>query len=491
MTHRNAPKLAVKQLDCTMRNVRTRMPFRYGVATLTAVPILHTLVTVEINGSERVQGISADILPPKWFDKRPVKSYEDNVFDLLRSLEIATTTALGERHPATVFDLWLRLHHATLDAAPDHDLNALTAAHGPTLLERALIDAVAKHAKADFHRAVRGNLLGIRASAIHAELDDDAVLRHLPAQPLPCIRVRHTVGLSDPLTESDLAQTDIPEDGLPRTLEDYLARTGITMLKIKIRGDLDADLERLGAIAELLEHYAGRDYGVSLDGNEQYENAEELMRLLDAMQKSTALRHFLHHTLYIEQPLDRSRALAPELEPSLRQLSELKPVIIDESDQALDAFAKAAAIGYRGVSSKNCKGVQKAIVNSTLAAELTARHGRPYFITGEDLMNLPIVSLHQDLATLSTLGIGHAERNGHHYVAGLNHLTPGERAACLSAHAALYEPWGADSARLRIVNGAVSLASLNRTPGYAVGVSMDLDAMTPLDQWEFASLGVE
>jgi len=491
MTPGTAPTLTVKQVDCYMRNVRTRMPFRYGVATLTSVPILHVIATCEAEGHERVTGVAADILPPKWFDKRPAKSYEDNIRDLLASFELAADAALSAPKPLSVFDLWLNAYHAALDDAAARGLNALTAAHGPSLLERATIDAVAKYAGMDFHRAVRANLLGIRPSAIHSDLADDAVARCLPANPLPWIRVRHTVGLSDPLTQADLAGTEIPDDGLPRSLEDYLATTGTNMLKIKVRGDLDADLERLRTIAALIEHHAGRDYGVSLDGNEQYGAVEDIFELLTAMQQSEALRHFLHHVLYIEQPLERGLALAPDLAPDLRQLSGIKPVIIDESDQSLDAFARAAAIGYRGVSSKNCKGVQKAILNSLLAAELTARHGHHFFITGEDLMNLPVVSLQQDLATVSTLGVGHAERNGHHYVAGLDHLSKRERAACLETHAPLYEPWHGDSARLRIVNGAVSLASLNRTVGYAVGVELDLDSMTPLDQWEFASLGVQ
>ena len=33
-----------------------------------------------------------------------------------------------------------------------------------------------------------------------------------------------------------------------------------------------------------------------------------------------------------------------------------------------------------------------------------------------------MVSLHQDLAHVAALGIGHVERNGHHYVRGLAHV---------------------------------------------------------------------
>ena len=36
-------------------------------------------------------------------------------------------------------------------------------------------------------------------------------------------------------------------------------------------------------------------------------------------------------------------------------------MIVDESDDALDAFVRARAKGYRGVSSKTCKGIYKSL----------------------------------------------------------------------------------------------------------------------------------
>ena len=77
----SAPTMRIDSADFYMRNVHTRMPFKYGVAVLTSVPILHTIVNVTVEG-KRVQGIAADILPPKWFDKDP----EKNSGQLFRSL---------------------------------------------------------------------------------------------------------------------------------------------------------------------------------------------------------------------------------------------------------------------------------------------------------------------------------------------------------------------------------------------------------------------
>ena len=45
-----AEAIALKETRFYMRNVRTRMPFRYGAATLVSVPILHVGVTAELGG---------------------------------------------------------------------------------------------------------------------------------------------------------------------------------------------------------------------------------------------------------------------------------------------------------------------------------------------------------------------------------------------------------------------------------------------------------
>jgi hypothetical protein len=141
------------------------------------------------------------------------------------------------------------------------------------------------------------------------------------------------------------------------------------------------------------------------------------------------------------------------------------------------------------VSAKNCKGVYQALLNRLLAAHYTRTRGVEYFLSGEDLCNQPIVPLQQDLCTLSVLGVAHAERNGHHYCGALDHVSPSELAACLDVHGGLYEPFGS-SARLRIRNGQIRLASLRR-PGFGLGIETDFGHMTPLADWSFDLLGIK
>ena len=89
----SAVAVSLKEVRFYMRNVRTRMPFKYGVATLTSVPILHLRLDGELDGHQPAQGWAADILPPKWFDKDPQKEYEDNIDDLI-AVDIATEAVL-------------------------------------------------------------------------------------------------------------------------------------------------------------------------------------------------------------------------------------------------------------------------------------------------------------------------------------------------------------------------------------------------------------
>jgi hypothetical protein len=136
-------------------------------------------------------------------------------------------------------------------------------------------------------------------------------------------------------------------------------------------------------------------------------------------------------------------------------------VIIDESDDALDAFPRAKALGYKGVSSKTCKGLYKSLINRARCAAW----GEGYFMSGEDLTIQPGLALQQDCALVSLLGLTHLERNGHHYVNGMADLPQHEQNAFLAAHPDLYER-SHGAVRVKIAGGKLALGSLDCT-GYA------------------------
>ncbi|HZP37382.1 MAG TPA: enolase C-terminal domain-like protein [Methylomirabilota bacterium] len=480
--------LAVKAAACHVRNLRTRLPFRYGAVTLTRFPLLHLALDVEAADGRRARGFAADNLPPKWFDKDPARTFRDNVEDLLRAIAGAERAYLDTgRTPRPVFDLWRDAYGECARRAPELRVNGLTAAFGSSLFERALADAAGRLAGLDVIALLREDVLGLRPDAVHPGLTRAHLLAWAGRPPADRIAVRHTVGLLDPIVAADVPADGWLGDGLPQTLEECVAAHGLRHFKLKVGGRVDADVERLRRIAAVLDRI-GEPYLVTLDGNEQYKAMADFAALVEAVRAEPALARLWRSTAFIEQPLDRAIALDASAAAGLERLGHAVPIIIDESDGDLQAFPRAIALGYRGVSTKNCKGIVKSFLNRTLIERENAQRpaGARLFMSAEDLTNVPVVPLQQDLATVRALGIAHVERNGHHYVRGLAHCSARERAAALRHHGDLYagderEAW------LRIERGSVRVGSL-AGPGYGVGFDPDLDAMVPLERWTFDSL---
>jgi hypothetical protein len=244
-----------------------------------------------------------------------------------------------------------------------------------------------------------------------------------------------------------------------------------THFKLKVSGDVAADIARLTAIARVLDRLV-EPYVVTLDGNEQYHSVDEVLALWGAIEAAPALRRLAASILFIEQPIARAQALLDDV----HALSAARPLIIDESDADLDAFVEARARGYRGVSSKACKGLYKSLLNRARCVRWNDEAGvARYFMSAEDLTTQPGLALQQDLALVSILGLTHVERNGHHYVRGLAALPPAEQRALLAAHPDLYVDDGG-LVRLRIAAGRLDIRSL-ACAGFAAGTAPDWSSM--------------
>lgn len=481
-------KLAVESVDFFMRNVRMRLPFRYGKACLTAAPLLHARLAARGEDGRTALGVSADMLPPKWFDKAADKDYRQNISDLILAAKTGVQAYLAVASTArSPFDIWLEAYPLVQDATQLVGLNALTGGFGSSIIERAVIDAAGKLAGCDYGTLVRENILGVEPGAVHEELDGRRIEDFVPSRPAESLLVRHTVGLGDPIFESDIDLSDRLNDGIPQSLDAWIREAGIRYFKVKVGAGIDADRTRLVRIAELLDG-ALPEYRVTLDGNEQFRQAYEVVDWFTALQDEPRLTRLLASVVFIEQPIERSGALSELGGRGLQDAAELPPVIIDESDDHLDAFKEAVLLGYRGVSVKNCKGVFAGLLNRMLV-ELFREQGGAYILSGEDLCNQPIVPLQQDLCALGVLGIDHAERNGHHYCGTLDHLSASELADCLDLHAPLYEPFR-NSARLRIRDGTIGIGTLQQV-GFGLGMDTDFLSMTPLADWEYESLGLD
>src|SRR3954462_11301614 len=86
-------------------------------------------------------------------------------------------------------------------------------------------------------------------------------------------------------------------------------------------------------------------YFASLDGNEQYSDAQGVAELVAGIRARPHLSRLWSSILFIEQPIARKLALQTDL----RTADLGKPVIIDESDGELDTFVQARDRGNAGV----------------------------------------------------------------------------------------------------------------------------------------------
>lgn len=448
---------------------KLRMPFRFGVITVThgRQAVIRARIALD-DGSEH-WGVAAETLAAKWFDKDPRWSDAQNEDQLRRALEIAcdATMAAGAN---TAFGHYADAYAAHVTACGAEGLNPLVAAYGRALLDRAMLDALLKATGMSFAEGLRANIGGMAAHAVMPDLagyDLGAMLASLT--PARRMHARHTVGLVDPITAAD--QTERVNDGLPETVEDVVATYRHSWWKLKVGGNVAADVDRLCRIASVLDRLHG--YHVSLDGNEQYEDAEGVLALWRAMQAEPRLARLNASIAFIEQPVKRARAL----DGAMGALAAARAVIVDESDGPLDAFVQAKALGYTGISSKACKGVWRSLVNLARCRAWNATEAEPrYFMSAEDLTTLAGVCVQQDLALVSAMGLVHVERNGHHFVDGFAGRPKVEAVRFMEAYPDLYAdtPHGP---RLAIREGMLDLGAVVDAKGLGAAIEPDTAAM--------------
>lgn len=470
----NVLRFTIEEIRLHERDVTLRLPFRFGIVTLREAPQAFVRCRIRTEDGREGWGVAAELMVPKWFDKNPDLSNEDNFNQLRRALGLYAG-AMTSGSLNTAFGHYAAHYDNHLATAAGDGLNPLAAGFGPALIDRAALDALCRIGGLSFAGAVGAGLAGIEPAMLLPEFegfDMPAFLGGL--KPSTEIAARHTIGMVDPLTAADQPDGARVGDGLPETLEEVIAAYGHQYFKIKVGGDLKADLDRLKAISSVLDR-SGLGYLATLDGNEQYEDVEGVEELLSAIAAEPQLARLNRSILFIEQPLHRSVALERDVTGLGRHL----PVIVDESDATLASFPEARRCGYAGISSKDCKGFYKSLINLARCQFYAGQDGRTYFMSAEDLTCQAGIGVQQDLALVALLGLGHVERNGHHYVNGMAGAPEVEQARFLEHHPDLYRRVG-ERVCTHIEDGKFSIASLQCT-GFGTAVEPDWTAMREMN----------
>ena len=158
----------------------------------------------------------------------------------------------------------------------------------------------------------------------------------------------HLVGGLDLLYDNERTGNE-PDDGYPVTLTEWIARDGLTCLKIKLRGnDADWDYRRLVSVGEIAIS-GGVDW-LTCDLNCTVTDPDYVNAILDKL--VAAHPRIYGMILYVEQPfpydLEQHRI-------DVHSVSARKPLFMDESAHDWKMVKLGRALGWTGVALKTCK----------------------------------------------------------------------------------------------------------------------------------------
>jgi L-alanine-DL-glutamate epimerase-like enolase superfamily enzyme len=349
------------------------MPYQFGGRTVDRVTLLDVECRVRAGDGREAWGFGSMTLGNAWaFPAAPHEQGLEAMKDLAAALADLTASCDEQGHP---LDLARALHPVYLRSAQE-----VSRASGlPQPIPPLCTLVVASAFDAALHDAY-GKLFGVSCydtygrSFVRHDLSRDLgrdfegeyLDRYVPASPRPTALVFHSVGASDPLERADV--TARVEDGLPNTLEEWIARDGLLAFKMKLNGgDMAADFDRIVRIDRVVTRaQAARrvdDWKYLLDFNEGCPNVGYLVELLRRVRETTP-RGF-ERILYIEQPT--ARDLRRDRGNVMHEAARLRPVVIDESLTDLESLLLAREMGYTGVALKACKGQTHAMLMAAAA----------------------------------------------------------------------------------------------------------------------------
>jgi L-alanine-DL-glutamate epimerase-like enolase superfamily enzyme len=204
-------------------------------------------------------------------------------------------------------------------------------------------------------------------------------------------------------------------DGLPETLPDWIAWSGLVRIKIKLSGeDLAWDVQRVLAIDRIAAAAQARrgvkEWSYCLDFNER---CPDVAYVLDALRQiRTGSPGGFDRILYVEQPT--ARDLKANRANVMHEAAKLRPVVIDESLTDLDSLLLARDMGYTGVALKACKGQSQAMLMAAAARKYKM------FVCVQDLTCPGASLIHSVGISANVPAVAGIEANARQYVPAAN-----------------------------------------------------------------------
>jgi len=158
----------------------------------------------------------------------------------------------------------------------------------------------------------------------------------------------HLVGGKDPLDASELTGEE-PKDNYPVLLSDWIKQDGLKCLKVKLKGnDKNWDLERLVKVGKMA---INEDvWWISTDFNCTVTDPEYVNEILDKLMLEYPKIYGM--ILYVEQPFPYE---LEEYPIDVHSVSGRKPLFMDESAHNWELVKLGRQLGWTGVALKTCK----------------------------------------------------------------------------------------------------------------------------------------
>ena len=375
---------------------RCRTPLKFGRVVVEKLPYCQVKVTVENRAGQRAEGWGGIFLMDFWAFPSDLVPHPERQRAMIRIVEDFSRVVADYSAYAHPVDLFFELEpelervssEVSRELALKEQMPFLGALVCASPIDAAIHDAFGRVNRIcaydgygpEFMEYDLSRYLGPSFEGKHIA----DVLRKTYTPRLP---IFHLVGGLDKLRRPEVNEHD-PQDGLPNSLDEWVARDGLICLKVKLRGndvawDVDRIVEVVRIAHEVQERKGRSELYFSADTNEQCEHPDYVVELLMRL-KERDPRAF-DELLYVEQPVERDLT-AHRFD--MRKLSKIKPQILDESLTGLEAFDSAMELGWSGIALKTCKGQSMTLV---LAAKATAL-GIPYTI--QDLTNPSLALIH-------------------------------------------------------------------------------------------------
>jgi len=368
--------------------VETRVPLKFGMETLTSVTCARVAVRVENSKGDSAIGWGETPLSVQWVWP------EDIPYEVRHNAMKAFAHKLAKAWADFgVSGHSFEIGHAFIEGRLSELRYEFNATQVPVSLPGLAALVVCSPFDIALHDAY-GQLLGIPAYATYnsqfmnydlssyLEGHDEKTHRFKGIYPenylnkkLPqTLPVWHLVGGKDWIDVAD-QDGEVPDDGYPVFLRDWIRRDGLKCLKVKLQGNNSewdrARLLRVGQVAE----EEGVDW-LTTDFNCTVTNPDYVNDILDRFLRDHPAVY--QRILYVEQPFPYDIQKHPI---DVHSVSARKPLFMDESAHDWRLVRIGRSLGWTGVALKTCKTQTGALLSQAWAKE----HGMTIMV--QDLTN--------------------------------------------------------------------------------------------------------